>query len=220
MNFTREPIIETIVTPKEGFKLVLRNSKGTNPEEYFVDSVQIILIGNNCFYRSFEKPKPFLLPAQDYEIFEVRETKMVMKLPAAEKVAIKIGGGKTVVKPVSEEEVEKPAEEAPQERNERRRDRRRMRRQKDRFEKEETTDEKPIQEEEQPDEKASLNITPPNTLIPPPNTLISETIARYKDIPGFASAFFERKEESFESVEERIENGAVSGSLPSDEERS
>ena len=28
VNFTREPIIETVITPREGCKLVVRNSKG------------------------------------------------------------------------------------------------------------------------------------------------------------------------------------------------
>ena len=39
MDFTREPIIETIVTPREGHKLVVRNSKVQGMEEYFVDAV-------------------------------------------------------------------------------------------------------------------------------------------------------------------------------------
>ena len=37
MHFTREPIIETVITPKEGSKLLIRNSKGGGKEDYFVD---------------------------------------------------------------------------------------------------------------------------------------------------------------------------------------
>ncbi|NGX33098.1 MAG: hypothetical protein K1060chlam4_01159, partial [Candidatus Anoxychlamydiales bacterium] len=45
MNYTREPIIESIITPKEGCKLVVRNSKGGALEEYFVESVEIVSFG-------------------------------------------------------------------------------------------------------------------------------------------------------------------------------
>ena len=59
MDFTREPVIETIVTPKEGCKLVVRSSKGASHEEYFVDAVEVISFGNASFFRSLEKPKSF-----------------------------------------------------------------------------------------------------------------------------------------------------------------
>lgn len=217
MNFTREPIIETIITPKEGYKLVIRNTKGTGQEEFFVDSVQVISMGHNCFYRSLEKPKPFVVPALDYEVLEVRETKMVLKMPSAEKGGIKIGGGREAplkAKPEArEEEIEEEKESAVEaqgtagqpvaERGERRRDRRRMRRQKDRFEKEEPTEKADISSvggEEKKSESFREREEKPNLIIPPPNTLISETIARYKDIPGFASAFFEKVEEDQVSI--------------------
>lgn len=207
MNFTREPIIETIITPKEGYKLVIRNTKAVGQEEFFVDSVQMISIGHSCFYRCLEKPKPFVVPALDYEVLEVRETKMVLKMPTAEKGGIKIGGGREApVKAkheVKEEEgteeekeisTESSQEHAPAERGERRRDRRRMRRQKDRFEKDEVQTEKAdipsVGGEEKKVESFREREEKPNLIIPPPSTLISETIARYKDIPGFASAFF------------------------------
>ncbi len=38
-------------------------------------------------------------------------------------------------------------------------------------------------------------------LIPPPTTLISETLSRYKETPGYASAFYEKKEEHIENGE-------------------
>jgi hypothetical protein len=213
MNFTRDPIIETIITPKDGFKLVIRSSKGGGHEEFIVDSVQVILIGNNCFYRSLEKPKPFVVPAHDYEVLEVRETRMVMKLPAAEKGGIKIGGGRepavTMTRP-AEEVVEKHMDgEAPQaqpQQGERRKEKKRFRRgRRDRFEKEEggETSEGSTSESSSPEQPKEEK---QNFMIPPPATLISETIARYKDIPGFASAFFEKGKEGEGEGEAQMES--------------
>lgn len=93
MDFTREPIIETVITPKEGFKLVVRSSKSTAQEEYFVDSVEVVSFGYSFFFRSMERPKSFLVPVCDYEVLEVREARMVLKNVGIDK-AIKIGGGR------------------------------------------------------------------------------------------------------------------------------
>ena len=93
MNFTREPIIETVVTPREGCKLVVRNSKGQAQEDYFVDAVEIVSFGSSLFFRSLEKPKSFLVPVSDYEVLELRETRMVLKHVPSER-SLKIGGGK------------------------------------------------------------------------------------------------------------------------------
>lgn len=160
MHFTREPIVETIITPKEGHKLVIRNSKGEGQEEFFVDSVEVINFGQSCFYRGLEKPKSFLLPVTDYEVLEVRETRMVLKTAPVDQ-AIKIGGGKETSLKVEREESEEP----------RRKERRRQRKRRVRVD-------EPI--EASTEDKISL-IPPPTTLIPPPTTLISETIARYKE---------------------------------------
>ncbi|MBJ7448754.1 MAG: hypothetical protein JHC93_00160 [Parachlamydiales bacterium] len=110
MNFTREPIIETIITPKEGCKLAVRNSKGVGQEEYFVDALEVVSFGTAFFYRSLERPKCFLVPVADYEILEVRETRMVLKTPSVERV--KIGGGRESSKPPKEVLVEKEQEVA------------------------------------------------------------------------------------------------------------
>ncbi len=194
MNFTRDPIIETIITPKDGFKLVIRNSKGSGQEEFFVDSVQIVLIGNNCFYRSLEKPKPFLVPASDYEVLEVREPRMVMKVPGHEKGGIKIAGGREAPMKAQPRDEEPTEEKAPEEEQPSRKEKKRFRRRRgDRFEKGEEQTEAPT-DETAPDK--------PTFIIPPPPTLISETIARYKDMPGFASAFVEKKEEEEATPEE------------------
>lgn len=93
MDFTREPIIETIITPKEGCKLVVRSSKNTGQEEYFVDAVEVISFGQSSFFRSLERPKPFLVPVSDYELLEVREARMVLKSVGIDR-SIKIGGGR------------------------------------------------------------------------------------------------------------------------------
>ena len=93
MDFTRQPIIETVITPKEGCKLVVRSSKSSGQDEYFVDSVEVVSFGQSVFFRSLEKPKSFLVPASDYELLEVREAKMVLKNVGIDR-SIKIGGGR------------------------------------------------------------------------------------------------------------------------------
>lgn len=93
MDFTREPIIETVITPKEGSTLAVRSSKGTGQEEYFVDAVEVVSFGSALFFRSLERPKSFLLPVSDYEILEVRETRLVLKNVGLDR-SIKIAGGR------------------------------------------------------------------------------------------------------------------------------
>lgn len=93
MNFTREPIIETIISPKEGFKLLVRSSKGGGSEEFFVDAVEVVSFGRGSFFRSLERPKAFLVPVSDYEILEVKETRVALKNVSHER-NIKIGGGR------------------------------------------------------------------------------------------------------------------------------
>lgn len=93
MNFTREPIIETIITPKEGFKLLVRNSKASGQEEYHVEAIEVVSFGHSFFFRSLEKPKCFLVPVSDYEVVEVKETRVALKNVSIER-AIKIGGGR------------------------------------------------------------------------------------------------------------------------------
>lgn len=110
MDFTREPIIETVITPKEGCKIVVRSSKSSGQEEYFVDAVEVVSFGNSVFFRSTERPKAFLVPVSDYEILEVREARMVLKNVGIDR-AIKIGGGRDA-------QMRAPREQ-PQERQER-----------------------------------------------------------------------------------------------------
>ena len=114
MDFTREPIIETVITPKEGFKLVVRSSKGVGQEEYFVDAVEVVTFGHSLFFRSLERPKSFLVPVNDYEILEVREARMILKNVGIDR-SIKIGGGREGTfrreAPAEKQEAEQVAEE-------------------------------------------------------------------------------------------------------------
>lgn len=86
MDFTREPIIETVITPREGYRLVVRSSKGAGSEEHFVDALEVVSFGSGIFFRSLERPKPFIVPVSDYEVLEVREPRMVLKTPGEQNV--------------------------------------------------------------------------------------------------------------------------------------
>jgi hypothetical protein len=113
VDFTREPIIETVITPKEGCKLVVRSSKSVGQEEYFVDAVEVVSFGNSFFFRSLERPKAFLVPASDYELLEVREARMVLKNVGLDR-AIKIAGGREgQIRPGREPVIQGKAEPAP-----------------------------------------------------------------------------------------------------------
>lgn len=208
MNFTREPIIETIITPKEGYKLSVRSSKGES-EEYLVDAIEVVSFGHSFFFRSSERPKCFLVPVTDYEIVEVKEARVALKNAQVER-SIKIGGGREAPVRAQREEKEESVEEASQEgepgapsegRSERRRDRRHRRRRGGRSGEERQQQEgqrwqeraAPQAEEPQQiesetteqgggkNDEAQVSSSIFSTLIPPPPTLISETIGRYKD---------------------------------------
>ncbi len=241
MDFTREPIIETVITPKEGCKLVVRSSKSSAQEEYFVDAVEVVSFGNSFFFRSLERPKAFLVPASDYEILEVREARMVLKNVGLDR-SIKIGGGReTPAKaPKEVEKVEQPLAEAPvaaeaaaEGRLDKKRDRRsRYRRRRGR--EETVTKEGAGEEAAEEVEKIELAeprkaeagveggfeevvVAPPSpllsSLLPPPPTLISETIARYKDNAMFRGSFFLRDEEK-EGEEKEGEEGKEDLDVP------
>jgi len=199
VDFTREPVIETVITPREGCKLVVRSSKGSSQEEYFVDAVEVVSFGNAFFFRSLEKPKCFLLPVVDYEILEVRETRMVLKHVGSDR-SIKIGGGR---KEKAEKE-EKAEEKKPAKKRERRRPQRRRKSSK--------TEEKTQEKVELPEPSEDIADTgdesksrePASSIIrsllssPPP--LISETIGQYRET--YKEAFYEKSEEEEASVEE------------------
>lgn len=113
MNFTREPIIETIISPKEGCKLLVRTSKSVSgAEEYYVDAVEVVSFGPAFFFRSMERPKAFLVPVSDYEVLEVKETRVALKNVSHER-NIKIGGGR---EPSHRHSNREPAQERERER--------------------------------------------------------------------------------------------------------
>ncbi len=85
MDFTREPIIETIIAPRDGCSLIIRNTKGGNYEEYIVDSIEVVCFGKSYFFRSSERSKSFLLPVSDYEVLETKDTMPSLKIPGADK---------------------------------------------------------------------------------------------------------------------------------------
>ena len=223
MNFTREPIIETIISPKEGFKLLVRNSKVENGEEYYVDSVEVVSFGHAFFYRSTERPKAFLVPVSDYEVLEVKEARIALKNVSHEK-SIKIGGGREApMRPQREQKqtVEEPSEEpssaeeqtpldtAVQSRMERKRDRRRHRNKRRGYEERET--EAHTNEAEQKGEASEGEPKMFSTMIPPPSTLISETLGRYREKEAEPKALDEKQQQ--EEKEKEDESGADSSSL-------
>ena len=192
MNFTREPVIETIITPKEGFKLLVRSSKGSGQEEYQVDAVEVVSFGHSFFFRSLEKPRSFLVPVSDYEVVETKEMRVALKNAPLER-AIKIGGGREApMRPAREtptEEGSSTEEGQPQQqhRGDRRRDRR-HRRGRRRGERQEMTEQDTTPTEPGPagegggaSDETQVSSSTFTTLFPPPPTLISETISRYKE---------------------------------------
>jgi hypothetical protein len=106
VNFTREPIIESIISARDGFKLSIRSTKIQENREILVDAVEIVSFGNSHFFRCQEKPKPFFFPVGDYEVSEVKETRFILKNSTPEK-SVKIQSSK--------EHLHKTAKELPEE---------------------------------------------------------------------------------------------------------
>ncbi len=240
MNFTREPIIETIISPKDGYKLLVRNSKEGSGEEYFVDAVEVVSFGHAFFFRSLERPKAFVVPVSDYEIVEVKETRVALKNVSHDR-NIKIGGGKEAgtrqKEPAQQREVEQmepeevPAasmEEAALEnavgaRMEKRRDKRRHRRRRGGGggEEQEWSSKKGAEGSQQPavsgepmepGAPTGVDSMPLfSALIPPPPQLISQTLGRYKEKEGL--------EEKPEALPEELKIADEKVELFSDEVR-
>lgn len=242
MNFTREPIIETVITPREGCKLVVRSSKGASQEDYFVDAVEVVSFGNSLFFRSQERPKSFLVPVSDYEILELKETRMVLKNVATDR-SIKIGGGREAPpRPREEDPTLAESRPAPQQQNQQKREnnnrRRRNRRGRDRNDPEMRGDQQQPREEmreeyrdeapQQPPEdlQSSSDFTPRepeaqekapsfiSKLFPPPTTLIRENLSRYK--PAENEESFSTEEKT--SVEETIFESQIDKELDDENE--
>lgn len=188
MHFTREPIIETIITPREGHRLVLRHTSSAGHEEFFVDMLEVVSFGSSCFFRSLDKPKPFIVPVSDYEVLEVREQRVQLKAPAASQKGIKIAGGKKDAKKEAKKE-EKVEEEEPKTARRKRRTRKKAAEPEAKSEEATTPPEETVNdgssEDEIPLEKPSL--------IPPPPTLISDSISRYKEMTAIEELALEQQ---------------------------
>jgi hypothetical protein len=223
VDFTREPIIETIMSPREGCKLLVRSSKNTeNAEEYYVDAIEVVSFGQAFFFRSLERPKAFLVPVSDYEIVEVKEPRVALKTGHHDR-NIKIGGGReaslrhTPQRPQEREEegasveeegssssTEEGMEPGAHPRSDKRRDRRRRRHRRPQDEQEwaaRRQEEAPIDGAPKAQE-GEAQAFPPSfpSLIPPPSTLISDTISRYKDKEFMGKPFLPKE------VEEKAPN--------------
>jgi hypothetical protein len=205
VNFTREPIIETVITPREGMKLLVRNSKGGG-EEYSVDAVEVVSFGTSLFFRSLERPKSFLVPVSDYEVVELKEVRVPLKTASLDR-SIKIGGGREMKPPKDygsdEREAQTdapPMEQQPrppqqeqrlsERKNKRRRGRRGGRLEPSHQESEQqppsfSEQTETSQETRQPTSGAVEEQKAPSfisKLFPPPPTLIKETLSRYKPV--------------------------------------
>ncbi|MGR3973661.1 MAG: hypothetical protein QRY72_03730 [Candidatus Rhabdochlamydia sp.] len=244
MNFTREPIIETIITPRDGYRLIVRSTKHSSDEEFTVDAVEIVSFGLALFFRSLDKPKPFLLPVADYQVVEGKEVRVALKAAQPERT-IKIGGGKEVSsrKEVEiEEEIEETShttetltiteekihhETVSESVLEHKRERRRNRRRRSHEQREEQ------KAKAEPVETASIEMpvetvqeTPPAPvmmpfpqLIPPPTTLISASIQKYKDQQA-QEAPLTTKEELIQMIDQVIQETAQEEVLESSEDTS
>jgi len=114
VDFTREPIIETVVIPRDGYRIAVRNSKASGQEEFFVEALEIVTIGGTCFFRNREKPTPFMVPATDYEIVEVRDPRLGLKVASFEST-FKSANTRVRIAAKEEERVEKADKESKEE---------------------------------------------------------------------------------------------------------
>ena len=240
MNFTREPIIETVITPREGCKLVVRSSKGNGQEEYLVEAVEVVSFGHSFFFRSLERPKSFLVPVSDYEILELRETRVALKNASPDR-SIKIGGGREAPPrpyrdnpPMEERSREESSEAVPgepssgggapseQRLDHRKRDRRRRGRRGGRDRGPDMQQDRgappseplPMEDSEMSEEPLSPEeVKAPSfisKLFPPPPTLIKETLGRYKTTESTEGDF----SESPNKVEPTESDDLFEGHLP------
>lgn len=188
MHFTRDPVIETIITPREGHKLVLRSTTAREgQEEFVVDMVEVISLGQQSLYRSLDRSPSFIVPISDYEIVEVREARITLKAPTIDQ-GIKIAGGK---EPKREREPSHP----PAEQKNDRRKRRGRKPQTESSAKEEGT---------APAERPA-SVERPMMLIPPPTTLIADSLSRYKEMTAMEELALE---EHLEPISQDDDPGA------------
>lgn len=99
MNFTREPLIESVISSNDGYKLrltkITRNKE--QEEDFLVDALEVVSFGSSYFYRHREKPKSFLLPVNEYVLVQVKDTRLSLKYATVDK-SIKITPDKEMKK--------------------------------------------------------------------------------------------------------------------------
>jgi hypothetical protein len=207
VHYTREPIIESILSARDGFKLVLKNSKTVSSQEISAEVIEIVSFAGAVFYRSQDRSKNFLVPASDFEIAEVKDARLVLKNISLEKSSKLQNPPKessfhdqeldmkeeVTTSALDENEAATSSNTQSSSQNnrmERRRERRRNRRRRHNEDRQQD-DKKDVAQEDNSQEpsdsfdgnessQAPMPI-PTLNLIPPPTTLISQTLARYKD---------------------------------------
>ncbi len=162
MYFTRDPVVETLITAREGYRLLIRSTTSTEHEEFLVDMVEVVNLGSVCFFRSLEKPKAFLIPAADYVLLEVKEQRVALKAPIT--VSQQKGSSK------GNQKDSHRGENPPTQKHSGKKQKKQRK----------------IAEEEEvitpPREPVEEPVMEKPLLIPPPPLLISDTISRYKEM--------------------------------------
>lgn len=92
MYFTREPIIQTIISAREGYTICVRSL--ATEEDIAVEVVELVTFDNLGFYRFTEKGNSYLFPIKSYLLVEQRIQGMVLKSSGRKEKEIKIGKGK------------------------------------------------------------------------------------------------------------------------------
>ena len=171
MNFTREPIIESIISSNDGYKLRLTklNNRGNDCEDFLVDALELVTYGRTCFYRHKEKPKSFLVPVSEYEITEVRDARLSLKYATIDK-SIKITAEKEVKKTDSRgQNVKNPSKQDSKSKIESKRNTKKTNSVKT--------------SEKNKDTKNNTEIDPSVIkVLAPPSSLISDSLKKYKSI--------------------------------------
>ena len=102
MDFTRQPIIETVITPKDGYRLAVRSSKNLGQEEFVVEALEVVSFGVHCFFRTLDRSRAFLVPVSDYEVLEIREGRLPIKAATLEGT-VKVPSVKEFSRPIHKE---------------------------------------------------------------------------------------------------------------------
>jgi len=204
VDFTREPIIETIITPREGHRLVVRNTKSSGQEEFIVDALEVITFGKASFFRNRERPKSFVVPVSDYEIVEVRDPRVGLKVASFESTL-----KSTSVRPKPKEE--KPEVEAEEKvvEKKRKKNNRRKKKEESKPKAEEQAElvqkvEEQVESVQEEESKSAEEGRSSGQLLPPPPLLIKDEIERLRQSEQYKGAFYiqEQEEEATEADDE------------------